>query len=275
MRILLIAIALLFLPSLVMAQETIQSVDAGTWLNSVLAVVVVSLISFMGLLALSVKIEKHKHAFIYLVSFAAGALFGDAFIHLLPEVVGEFGFTFEVSVYLLSGILLFFIVEKLIHWRHCHLPNTKEHSHPFAYMNLIGDGVHNFIDGLIIAASFMASFPVGIATTIAVILHEIPQEIGDFGVLVHGGFTKQKAILLNFATALTAVLGALVALSIGAITENITLFLVPLAAGGFIYIAGSDLIPELHKEVKASRSVIQLVAFILGIVVMVSLLGLE
>ncbi|MEK6861534.1 MAG: ZIP family metal transporter, partial [Nanoarchaeota archaeon] len=173
------------------------------------------------------------------------------------------------------GIILSFLIEKVIHWRHCHIPTSKEHPHPFAYINLIGDSVHNFIDGLIIAASYLASIPVGIATTIAVLLHEIPQEIGDFGVLLHGGFTKKKALFFNFITALTAVLGAVVALIISQSIEQLTLFLIPLAAGGFIYIAGSDLIPELHKEVKLSKSIFQIISFILGILIMMSLLLLE
>ncbi|MFH1978758.1 MAG: ZIP family metal transporter [Candidatus Aenigmatarchaeota archaeon] len=252
-----------------------SEIGADIWIFTILAVIIVSLISLVGVAALSMKTQKLKSILIYLVSFSAGALLGDAFIHLLPEIVGEFGFTIQISIYLLGGIILFFVVEKLVHWRHCHLPNEKDHVHPFAYMNLMGDAVHNFIDGLIIAASFIVSFPVGIATTIAVILHEIPQEIGDFGVLIHGGFSKKKAICLNFLTALTAIIGAIVALIIGSFIENIALFLVPIAAGGFIYIAGSDLIPELHKEVKASRSFLQLVALIMGIIVMMLLLGLE
>ncbi|MEK6953135.1 MAG: ZIP family metal transporter, partial [Nanoarchaeota archaeon] len=173
------------------------------------------------------------------------------------------------------GIILSFLIEKVIHWRHCHIPTSKKHPHPFAYINLLGDSVHNFIDGLIIAASYLASIPVGIATTIAVILHEIPQEIGDFGVLLHGGFTKKKALFFNFITALTAVLGALIALILSKSIEQLTIFLIPFAAGGFIYIAGSDLIPELHKEVKLSKSVLQILTFVFGILIMVLLLFLE
>jgi len=127
----------------------------------------------------------------------------------LPEIVNEAGFGLSVALYVLSGILLFFVLEKVIHWQHCHMPITKQHVHPFAKMNLIGDSLHNFIDGLIIAASYMINIPTGIATTIAVVVHEIPQEIGDFGVLLHGGFSKGKALLLNLGTALVAVLGLL------------------------------------------------------------------
>lgn len=155
------------------------------------------------------------------------------------------------------------------------MPINHEHIHPFAYTNLVGDALHNFIDGLIIVASYTASIPVGIATTIAVILHEIPQEIGDFGILLHGGFTKSRALALNFLTALAAILGAIVAFWLSGFVEGIQKFLIPLAAGGFIYIAGSDLIPELHKETKVSRSIGQIISFILGIAIMAALLLLE
>ncbi len=245
------------------------------WIYTLVSVLIISLISFIGIIGLSIKIDKLKKAILFLVSFSAGALFGDVFIHLLPEAVESYGFRLNVSLYILSGIIFFFIIEKFIHWHHCHLEPSKNHPHPFAVMNLLGDSVHNFIDGLIIGASYLASIPVGIATTLAVILHEIPQEIGDFGVLLHGGFSTRKALAMNFITALTAVLGALVALLLSIYVENLSLFLVPFAAGGFIYIAGSDLIPELHKEVNAHKSFMQLVTFVLGIVIMALLLGLE
>jgi zinc and cadmium transporter len=155
------------------------------------------------------------------------------------------------------------------------MPITEKHIHPFAYMNLVGDGFHNFIDGLIIAGSYLVNLQVGIATTLAVILHEIPQEIGDFGVLLHGGFSKSKALLLNFATALTAILGTIAVLIVGSKVQGLSSILLPIAAGGFIYIAGADLIPELHKETEFRGSLFQLFTFILGIGVMALLLLLE
>jgi len=242
------------------------------WIYTLVSVLIVSSISFLGLLTISINTEKLKKILLYLVSFSAGALFGDVFIHLLPEIVEEVGFGLRISVYVMMGIGFFFIIEKFIHWRHCHIPNSKEHIHPFAMMNLFGDGVHNFIDGIIIGASYLASIPVGIATTIAVILHEIPSEIGDFGVLMHGGFSKSKALFYNFITALTAVVGAVVSLVISSYVENFTTFLIPFAAGGFIYIAGSDLIPELHKEVEVKKSLLQFIAIVLGVLVMILLL---
>lgn len=247
----------------------------NVWIYTLISVLIVSLISFVGILTLSIKLEKLKKILLYMVSFSAGALFGDAFIHLLPEVVEETGFGLNISFYLMFGIAFSFIIEKFIHWRHCHIPTSKQHIHPFAMMNLVGDAVHNFIDGLIIGASYLVNIQVGIATTIAVILHEIPQEIGDFGVLLHGGFSKLKALMFNFITALAAVLGAVVSLLISSYVENITTFLVPFAAGTFIYIAGSDLIPEIHKEVEVKKSLLQFTAIVLGVMVMLALLLLE
>lgn len=256
----------------------------STWLYSITSVLVVSLISLVGLAAISIQQDKLKKILIYLVSFSTGALLGDAFIHLLPEAVEEGGgMTLTISISVLAGILLAFVVEKFIHWHHCHHTHSpeclKEH-HPaqiqsFAKMNLIGDSVHNLIDGLIIGGSYLVSFPVGLATTLAVILHEIPQEIGDFGILLHGGYTKKRALFLNFITALAAVAGAIIALLASQYITNLTQFLIPFAAGGFIYIAGSDLMPEMHKETDSKKSFVQLVAFVLGILVMLSMLCLE
>jgi zinc and cadmium transporter len=244
------------------------------WIYSLVSVFLVSLISLIGLFALSIKVDRLRTILIYLISFSAGALFGDAFIHLLPEVVEGQGFGVFAGLYIISGILLFFILEKVICWQHCHMPITKNHVHSFAYMNLLGDGLHNFIDGLVIGASYLAGVQIGIATTLAVLLHEIPQEIGDFGILIHGGFSRGKALLLNFASALLAVVGVIIVLIAGEI-GNITQIILPLVIGGFIYIAGSDLIPELHKETKISKSLLQILSFVLGIIVMLSLLLLE
>lgn len=244
-----------------------------SWLYALVSVFVVSLISLVGIFTLAINDNILKKTLLLLVSFAAGALLGDVFIHLLPEAVKEFGFTIDVSLYVLLGILIFFVLEKVIQWRHCHSVTSKTHIHPVAFMNLIGDGLHNLIDGMIIAGSYIASIPLGIATTIAVILHEIPQEIGDFGVLLHGGFKRTKALLFNFIFALFSVLGAVIVLAIGSAIENFPIIILPITAGGFIYIAGSDLIPELHRTcVPASRSIEQLIAFVLGMFVMLLLL---
>jgi zinc and cadmium transporter len=246
------------------------------WLYSLVSVVIVSLISLVGVLAFSLKEENLKKALVYFVSFSAGGLFGHAFIHMIPEAVGENGFGLQVSLYILIGIVTSFVVEKLLQWRHCHVPTSEEHPHSFVYMNLFGDAVHNFIDGLIIGGSYLASIPLGVATTLAVVLHEIPQEIGDFGVLIYGGFNRSRAIFFNFSTAFTAIFGTIVALSVGFLIQDFIPFLIPFAAGNFIYIAGSDLIPELHKEEPGLlKSALQLTAFILGVLILFSLVLLE
>lgn len=243
-------------------------------LYTFLSVGIVSLIALIGIGFLALQEEKLKKFLAYMVSFSAGALFADAFIHLLPEALEEHGGV-VIPLYVIGGILVSFILEKFIHWRHCHLPHSSEHKHPFALMNLFGDGLHNFIDGTIIAASYLVSIPTGIATTIAVVFHEIPQEVGDFGVLLQGGFGKRKAILLNFLTALMAVLGAVVALAVSFYTHALTSFLVPFAAGTFIYIAGADLIPELHKETESKKSFWQILWFCLGVAIIAGLVFLE
>jgi zinc and cadmium transporter len=240
------------------------------WLYSLISVAIVSIISLIGVLTLSLSDKVLRKILLFLVSFAAGSLFGGAFFHLIPEAF-EDGCAMCVPVYVILGILIFFVLEKFIHWRHCHIPTSKHHQHPFGIMNLVGDGFHNLIDGLIIGGSYLVSIPLGFTTTIAIILHEVPQEIGDFGILLHAGFSKAKALLFNFLSALTAVLGVVIAILIGTKIGGFTEFLVPFTAGGFIYIAGSDLIPELQKECAPSKSFIQLIALLLGIGIMIAL----
>lgn len=247
---------------------------ANPWLYSLVSVTIVSLVSLIGISTISMKEEDLRRIILYFVSFSAGGLFGDAFIHLIPEAVKEVGFRLDISLYILFGIISLFMVEKLLQWRHCHIPTSTEHPHPFAYMNLFGDGVHNFIDGVIIAGSYLVGFPLGVATTLAVIFHEIPQEIGDFGVLVYGGFKRSKALFFNFLSATTAILGAILSLSLGFYFKDFIVFLIPFAAGNFIYIAGSDLIPELHKETNLSKSLLQLLTFIFGMAILLSLVFL-
>jgi zinc and cadmium transporter len=247
-----------------------------TWLLGLTSVIIISAISLVGVLVLWLKDQQLKKILLYLVSFSVGGLFGDAFIHLIPETIEESGLGTSVSVIILFGILSSFMVEKFLQWRHCHIPTSSEHPHSFAYMNLFGDAVHNFIDGLIVGGSYLASVPLGVSTTLAVIFHEIPQELGDFGVLIHGGFNKTKALRFNFLTALTAVLGAVIAFVAGATLEGFIPLLIPFAAGNFIYIAGSDLIPELRRdEPDPKKAGLQVTFIILGVAIMFTLLLLE
>ena len=243
-----------------------------------LSVVGISLISFIGVFTLSISKSKLDKMLLYLVALSAGTLVGTAFLHLLPEIIQEIGFETITALYVILGLLSMFIIEKLIRWRHCHhSPHRHNHAkiQPFAVTSLIGDGVHNFIDGLLIWATYLLSIPAGIATTIAVALHEIPQEIGDFAVLTHGGFSRHKALGLNFLTALTAIIGAVLAIYLSGQIPGLTHFLIPFAAGHFIYIATADLIPELHKEDNLEKSTLQILWFILGIGIMYALLLIE
>jgi zinc and cadmium transporter len=229
------------------------------------ATFVVSLISFIGVFTMAIKDQILTKILLILVGLSAGALMGGAFLHLLPEAV-ELDRSLNVFLFVLVGFVLFFLIEKILHWRHCHKGNCDVHT--FTYMNLIGDSIHNFIDGLIMAASFVISIPLGITTTIAISVHEIPQEIGDFGVLIYGGFSKKKALFLNFCIALTAVIGGIVGYFISSRIENLVVFILPFAAGGFIYIAATDLVPEIRKELDMKKSLATISVFIFGIIMM-------
>ena len=212
---------------------------------------------------------------LYLISFSTGALLGDVFLHMLPEMIGENGFPVSLSFLILAGILASFILEKFIHWRHCHVVPSSHHHHPVGIMNIVGDGIHNAMDGILIAGSFLVDTQIGIATTVAVLLHEIPQEISDFAILVYSGFSRKKALLLNALSGVAAIVGAVLVLLFHTTIPSLTAILLPLTAGNFLYIAGSDLIPELHKETGTKRSIGQFLCILAGIGFMASLLYME
>lgn len=245
------------------------------FLQTIIAVAIVSLISLVGAVFLVFGESKLKQILKYLVGFSTGAIFGDVFIHLLPSIVKSEGLTLNISLFILFGIVLGFVTEKIICWHHCHVPISSHHIHSFALMNMVGDVFHNFLDGMVIAASFLVSPDVGLATTTAVVFHEIPHEIGNFGILLHGGFSKQKALFYNFLTACVAVIGAILTLIFSDFVTGASISLSALAVGNFIYIAGSDLIPELHKDEDVKNGVIQLFFILAGIGVMLLFLGLE
>lgn len=230
-----------------------------------LATFLVTLISFIGIFTLAIKEKLLQEILFCLVGFSAGALIGSAFLHLLPEALEK---TKNILIFycVILGIVLFFLMERYFYWRHCHDGICDIHA--FTYLNLIGDGLHNFMDGIIIAVSFIVSIKLGVITTLAVIFHEIPQELGDFGVLVHGGFSKQKALFYNFISSLLAVIGAGVGYFMSDLAMRFSNFILPLTAGGFIYIATSDLIPQIHKEINLRRSNLAFIAFLSGIVFM-------
>jgi zinc and cadmium transporter len=247
----------------------------------ILTTFAIAFIAFIGIFTLALNEKILNKILLILVSLSAGALMGGAFLHLIPEAIekaateiyenghdhsGHIEIPTEVFVYVLVGFILFFIIEKVLHWRHCH--KGKCDVHTFHYMNLVGDSIHNFIDGLIMAASFVISIELGLTTTVAIAAHEIPQEIGDFGVLIYGGFKKKKAIILNFIVALTIVAGGIFGYFISKNVEKAAIFLLPFAAGGFIYIAATDLIPEIKKELDFKKYIPTLLVFILGILIM-------
>lgn len=245
------------------------------YIYAFLSVIVVSLVSLIGVFSLSLKEEVLKKYINFFISLAIGALLGDAFIHIIPEAFKSGLSSGLVGILIIVGIILFFIIEKFIHWHHHGEDKEEEHIHPVGKLILFTDGFHNMIDGIIIGASFLVSVPVGIATTLAVILHEIPQEIGDFAVLIHSGYSKRRALFLNFISALASLLGLAIVFVFGTMIENSIIWFIPIAAGGFIYIAVADLIPELHKTKEIKHSIIQLGIIMIGVLSMVLLTLLE
>jgi zinc and cadmium transporter len=247
-------------------------------LSIVAATVVASLFSLGGIYTLSLKENTLHRILLVLVAFSAGSILGAAYFDLLPEAL-ELVEESVVFIYITAGFTAFFFLERFIYWYHGHGHEADLSAEVrdrinvpgFAYLNLIGDAVHNFIDGMIIAASFLAGFPVGLATTVAVIFHELPQEMGDYGILLYAGFTRRRALLLNFAVALTVVLGGISAVFFIEAIEALSGLLIALSTGGFIYLASSELIPELHKEKSPAKSVVQFLVFLLGIAVIWSL----
>ncbi len=220
-------------------------------LPALLAVVAISVLSFAGALTLSLGPARLRGVLPALVAMAVGALLGDVFLHLLPEAVEHAGgFTPALSGWVLAGLLGFFLIESVMHWHH-HGEDLGDHAaghvHPIAWMNLLGDLLHNVIDGMLVAGAWLVSTELGLAVTVAVALHEIPQEFGDFGVLLHAGMTPRRALALNFLCALGAVLGAVIVLLLGH-GFDVEHQIVPLAAGGFLYVACADLVPELRRR---------------------------
>ncbi len=237
------------------------------------ATFVISLIAFVGIFTLLLREEWLKKALLILVALSSGALLGGAFLHLLPEAVSELGASLSVFLYLLPGFCLFFILEQFLHWRHQH---DETHSvKPFTYLILVSDSLHNFIDGFVIAASFVVSYPVGIATTLAVALHEIPQELSDFGALIYGGFGKKRALAFNYTSAVTAIVGGVIGYFAASMMQASIVYFLPFAAGNFIYIAAADLIPEIKHAVSFRRSIIHFCVFLVGIGVMLAVKGID
>lgn len=237
----------------------------------ILSTLIISSGSLIGTFALSLSKKFLNKILIWMISLSAGTLMGGAMLHLLPESVEQLGSVIPFRIALFAFVL-FFLVEKVLHWHHCHGKDCTDHENRiFGYLNLIGDTIHNFIDGLIIAATFITSPEIGIVTAVAIALHEIPQEIGDFGILVHSGFSKTKALTANLLVSTTIILGGIVGYYASQTAQFTIPYLLPFAAGGFIYIAAADLMPEIRKENKVKKAVLSLIVFLLGISIMLVL----
>lgn len=246
------------------------------WFYALLSVILESLVSFVGVITLPFTGQRLKDLTAILVSLAVGAMLGDAFIHLLPDAFAKTTDPTRTSLCVLAGIFGFFMLEKFLHWRHDHEHDEQEQTiHPIGWMSLFASAIDNLVDGLVIGSAYLVSIPLGFATTIAIVLHEIPKEVGEFGVLIHFGFSKRKAVFFNFLTALVSVAGTVIALWIGNRVGDFPALITPFAAGIFVYVAGSDLVPQLHREVKPSSSILQLVTMLVGIGLMLLIKFLE
>jgi zinc and cadmium transporter len=236
------------------------------WLYSLLSIALVSLVSLSGILFLIVRKEIFEKVQTILVSFAIGSLLGGAILHLIPESMRD-GQNKNAPLFILFSIVAFFILEKYFHFHRHHHPEEKQIK-SFGPLNLIADALHNFLDGILIVAAYSTDFNTGVIATVAILAHEIPQEIGDFAVLVQAGYTKKKALIFNLLSALSAFLGGLLLLIVPALGSDFSQFIIPLAAGGFIYIALADLIPELNTPQSVKKAVAQVIAVLLGIAMM-------
>lgn len=208
----------------------------------------------------------------HFVSFAIGALLGAAFLALLPHALNQSEIDpHDITMTVLLGVLLFFVLEKMVLWRHCHHTHCEAHTLESGHgvgsgtLILIGDGLHNFVDGILIAAAFLTDIHLGVVTALAVAAHEIPQEVGDFAILLQSGFTRAKALFYNILSSVTTVVGGVLAYYSLTDATHILPYVLAIAASSFIYIAVADLIPGLHKKVHVTATVQQVVLIVLGV----------
>jgi len=224
---------------------------------------VISLISLVGSLLVFFKENSFKSFLPQIIALAAGTLIGDSFFHLIPES-SEYLTVRTVTSAALIAFILFFLMEKVLQWHHHH--EYSNDIHTMGYISLLGDFVHNFLDGLILFAAFQTNISLGFATAVAIVLHEIPQEIGDFGVLLHSGFSKTKAMTANLLVSFSALIGGLVGFYWLSSASTLTPYITAFAAGGFLYTGASDLLPEIRQQTKSNRSFLTFLIFLLGIV---------
>ncbi|MGQ9618572.1 MAG: ZIP family metal transporter [Candidatus Aminicenantia bacterium] len=232
------------------------------------SILIISLFSFSGIIFIGLEKNSFDKLISFFVSISIGTLMGGAFFHLIPESLESLESTYLPMGLVICGIFLFLLLEQMVRWRHCHDYDCPVHA--FAYLNLIGDGLHNFIDGIAIASAYLIEPRLGVSTTIAILFHEIPQELGDFGVLIYGGFKKSKALIFNFISSLTALIGGIGTFYFSKIVKTFELYIPSIAAGGFLYIALSDLIPEFHRG-KSKNFFLNLSLTIVGILTMILL----
>ncbi|MDD5501879.1 MAG: ZIP family metal transporter [Candidatus Thermoplasmatota archaeon] len=233
------------------------------------ATILDGLMAFAGAVTLKMSEKTLNKIVMILVAFAAGSMLAGALFHLIPEAMEKIDKPLTISALILAGFLIFFIVERYLHWHHCHDPDCK--THPVTTLVIFGDSIHNLIDGVVIAASFMISIPFGIVTTAVILGHELPQELGNFGILVYGGYSKQKALAYNAMAQFTCVIGGVLGYALSYYTQQASAYLLPFAAGGFLYIAASDLIPEMHKEPDLKKVMINFAVFCVGLAFMIAI----
>ena len=219
-------------------------------------------IALTGSLTLLLPLKTLKKLLLPLVAFAAGSLIGGALFHMIPSAIEEMGNSDQVYIWLAFGFFLFFLMEQFLEWHHSHYPNEQK-KQPLTYLILLADALHNLIGGLAIGATFMVDLRLGIASWVAAALHEVPQELCDFAILVHGKWGASKALLFNFLSGLTFLFGGMIAYFLSKKIE--IAFLIPFAAGNFIYIAAADLIPEIKKPRNLKHSFIHSTAFLFGL----------
>jgi zinc and cadmium transporter len=224
-----------------------------------------SVIALVGSVTLLLKPATLDLIVTPLVAFAAGSLLGGAFFHMLPAAASESNDLGWVFLWTMAGFTVFFALEQFLHWHHCHRASA-DCKKPLTYLILLGDGLHNFLGGLGVASVFLIDARLGITTWLAAAAHEVPQELGDFGVLIHGGWSRGSALLFNLLSGLAFLLGGLVTYFVSTAID--VSFLVPLAAGNFIYIGASDLVPEVNKHRSVATSVVHFASFVSGIAVL-------
>ena len=257
-------------------------------------------LSLIGLFMISIREKTLDKILFILVAFATGTILASALFDLIPESIHHLeelnssgaGIAENlVFLFIIFGFVIFFIIERFIYWFHGHahekentlvcytgLGEGEDYSFTrdssiknFALLNLIGDGLHNYLDGIIIMVAFLSGTKSGIIITLAVVFHEFPQEIGDFGILLYGGFSKKKALLFNFVSGMIALLGGLTAFFLSDAVEIFNLFFLAFSGGGFLYIASTELMPELIKEKDLKKSIVQALIFICGIILIISI----